>query len=74
MSSCDPNLGFSGVLAGKVSPCNAGDLGSFPELGRYPGGVHGDPLQYSGLENPHGQKSSLAGCSPWGCKESDTTE
>ena len=34
---------------------------------------HGDPLQYSCLENPHGQRS-LAGDSPWGHKESDTTE
>ena len=34
---------------------------------------HGNPLQYSGLENPHGQ-SSLAGYSPWGCKEPDMTE
>ena len=72
MTSSDPNFGFSGGLAGKVSRCNVGDLGSFPELGRYPGRVHGDPLQYSGLENPHGRKS-LAGCSPWGCKESDMT-
>ena len=31
------------------------------------------PLQYSCLENPHGQRS-LAGYSPWGGKESDTTE
>ena len=31
------------------------------------------PLQYSCLENPHGEKS-LAGYSPCGCKESDTTE
>ena len=38
-----------------------------------PGGGHGNPLQYSCLENPHGQRS-LAGCGPWGCKESDTTE
>ena len=30
-----------------------------------PGGGHGKPLQYSGLENPHGQ-SILAGYSPWG--------
>ena len=29
------------------------------------GGGHGNPLQYSYLENPHGQRS-LAGCSPWG--------
>ena len=31
-----------------------------PGSGRSPGGGHGDPLQYSFLENPHGQKS-LAG-------------
>jgi len=29
----------------------AGDLGSFPELGRSPGRGHGNPLQYSCLEN-----------------------
>ena len=34
---------------------------------------NGNLLQYSCLENPHGQKS-LAGCSPWGLKESDTPE
>ena len=33
----------------------------------------GIPLQYSCLENPHGQMS-LGGYSPWGCKESDVTE
>ena len=36
-------------------PANAGDLGdvgSIPELGRSPGGGHGNPLQYSCLENP----------------------
>ena len=38
-----------------------------------PGGGHGNPLQNSCLENPHGQKY-LAGYSPWGRKESDTTE
>ena len=42
-------------------------------LERSPGGGHGDPLQYSCLENPHGQKS-LVCYSPWGPKESDTTE
>ena len=34
---------------------NAGDtkdLGSIPGLGRSPGGGHGNPLQYSCLENP----------------------
>ena len=48
---------------GKESSSNAGDLGLTPGLGRYPGGVHGNPLQYSCLENPHGQRS-LAGYSP----------
>ena len=50
-----------------------GDLGSIPELGRSPGGGHGNPLQYSGLENPHVQRS-LADYSPWGHRELDTTE
>ena len=36
---------------GKESTCNAGDLGSIPELGRYPGEGKSYPLQYSGLEN-----------------------
>ena len=42
-------------------------------LGRSPGGGHGNPLQCSCLENPHGQMS-LVGYSPWGRKESDRTE
>jgi len=50
-----------------------GDLSSIPGLGRSPGEGKGYPLQYSCLENPHGQRS-LADFSPWGCKESDTTE
>ena len=49
-----------------------GDLGSIPRLGRFPGEGYGNPLQYSCLENPHGQRS-LAGCSSWGHKESDMT-
>ena len=49
------------------------DEGSVPGMGRAPGGGHGSPLQYSCLENPHGQRS-LAGSSALGCKESDTTE
>ena len=57
----------------KESACTVMDLGSIPGLGRSPGGGHGNPLQYSCLENPYGQRS-LAGCSPWGHKESDTTE
>ena len=38
-----------------------------------PQGGHDSPLQYSCLENPHGQRS-LAGYSPWCCKELDMTE
>ena len=39
----------------KSSPASAGDVrdaGSIPGLGRSPGGGHGNPLQYSCLENP----------------------
>ena len=45
-------LGFPGGSAGKESACNVGDLGSVLGLGRSPGGGHGNPLQYSCLENP----------------------
>ena len=44
-------LGFPCGSACKESPCNAGDLGLIPELGRSPGEGEGYPLQYSGLEN-----------------------
>ena len=39
----------------KNLPANVGyvkDVGLIPGLGRSPGGGHGNPLQYSGLENP----------------------
>jgi len=49
------------------------DRGSIPGSGRSPGGGHGNPLQYSCLESPHGQRS-LAGYSPWGHKELDMAE
>ena len=64
---------FPGGSDGKESACNAGDLDSIPGLERSPGGGQGNPFQYSCLENPHGQRS-LSGYSPWGHKESDTTE
>ena len=57
--------GFPGGSDGKESACNVGDLGSVSGLGRSPGGGHGNPLQYSCLENPHGQRSPV-GYSPWG--------
>ena len=44
--------GFPGSSVGKESICNAGNLGLIPGLGRSPGGGHGNPLQYAGLENP----------------------
>jgi len=53
-------LGFPvGSDGSKESICNA-DLGLIPGLGRSPGAGHGNPLQYSCLENPQGQRS-LAG-------------
>ena len=54
----------------KNPPANVGDIrhaGSIPGLARCPGEGHGNPLQYSCLENPHRQKS-IAGYSPWGRK------
>ena len=44
-----------------------------PHSGRSSKGGHGNPLQCSCLENPHGHRS-LVCYSPWGRKESDTTE
>ena len=64
------------ALVIKNLPASSGDIrdmGSVPRSGRSPGGEHSNPLQYSHLENPHGQRS-LVGCAPWGRKESDTTE
>ena len=40
------------LLVVKNSPVNARDTGSIPGSGRSPGGGHGNPLQYSCLENP----------------------
>ena len=59
------DVGLPGGSDDKESTYNAGDLGLIPELGRYPGGGHGNPLQYSCLENPHGQRS-LVHYSLWG--------
>ena len=58
---------------GKESACDTGYLGLIPGLGRSLGGEHGNSLQYSCLENPHGQRS-LADYSPWGCTELDMSE
>jgi len=60
----------------KNPPTNAADArdpGSILGLGRSPGEGKANPLQYSYLKKSPGQRS-LAGYSPWGCKESDMTE
>ena len=69
-------MGFPRGSAVKISTCeagNTGDLDSIPGLGRSPGEGRGNSLQYSRLENPHGQRS-LAGYCSQRQKESDTTE
>ena len=65
--------GFLCGSEGEEPTCHAGDPGLIRRLRRSLGGGHGDPLQYSCLETPHGQRS-LAGYNLWGLKESDTTE
>ena len=49
-------MDFPGGSDGKGSGCNARDLGLIPGLRRSPGGGHGNPLQYSCLQNPHGEE------------------
>ena len=44
-------MGFPGSSDSKASACNVGDLGLIPGSGRPPGERHGNPLQYSCLEN-----------------------
>ena len=65
---------FPGGSEVKASAWNVGDPGSIPGSGRSPVEGNGNPLQYSCLENQSHGGRSLVGYSPWGCKESDTTE
>ena len=68
-------LGFPCSPAGKESICLQCERPGFDPwvvLGRSLRSGHGNPLQYSCLKNPHGQRS-LAGYSPWGRNESDMT-
>ena len=51
------SMDFPGGSDGKESSHNAGDLGLIPGLGKSPRGEHDNPLQYSCMENPHGNKS-----------------
>jgi len=64
--------GFPGGSTGEESACNAGDLVSIPGLGKCPGRGHGNPLQYSWLENPRDRGAWWAPVH--GVAESDTTE
>ena len=64
-------MDFTGGSDNKASAYNMGDPGSIPGLGRSPGERNGNPLQYPCLEKPW---RSLGGYSPWGRKDSDTTE
>ena len=54
-------MGFLDGSGSKESSHNAGDLGSTPGSGRTPGGRHGNPLQYSCLENSMGISHHLIG-------------
>ena len=53
---------------------NTRDVGSIPELGRSHGGGHGNPLQYSCLENPMDRGAWWATVHAWGRRELDMTE
>ena len=67
-----PPSSFPGGSDGKESAYNLGDLGSIPGLGRYPGRGHGNPLQYSCLENPMNRGAWRA--TVRGVAKSDETE
>ena len=60
LSEATSLMGFPGGSVGKESPCNAGDVGLIPGSGRSPGGGHGNPLQYSYLENPRDRGAQRA--------------
>ena len=51
---------------------NTRDAGLIPEFGTFPGEGNGNPFQYSCLETSWTEEPG--GLSPWGHKESDTTE
>ena len=79
-------MGFPDSSVGKESTVNAGDPSSIPGLGRSPEEGLGYPLQYSwaslvathssilAWRIPMDRGAALAGYSPWGHKESDTTK
>ena len=72
-ASPDRTWGFPGGSEDKESACNAGDTGLIPGWGRFPGERKWQPTLVFLPGESHGQRS-LVGYSPWGRKESDTTE
>ena len=66
-------MGFPGGSAGEESACHAGVLGSTPGWGRFPWRRKWQPTPVFLPGESHAQRS-LGGYSPWGHKESDTTE
>ena len=66
-------MGFLSDTDSKESACNAGDPATIPESGRSPEEGNGNPLQHACLGNPMDRGAWWA-TSPWGHKESDTTE
>ena len=70
------NRGFPGGAGAKEHACQrkrCKHTSGIPGSGRCPGGGNGSPLQYPCLDNPTG-RGAWGGYSPWGRKESDTTE
>ena len=66
-------MGFPGNSVVKNPLANAGDAGSIPGSGRSPGGEHGNPLQYSCLENPM-DRDTVWQSTVHGATELDVTE
>ena len=62
-------MDFASDSVVKNPPANVGDMGSIPGSERYPAKGNSNPWP----GKSHGQRS-LAGCHPWGGKESDMTE
>ena len=72
-SSVHRDVGGAAIKNPTANAGDTGDMGSIPGSGRFPGKGNGSPLQYSCLENPMDREAWWAN-SPWGHKESDTTE
>ena len=70
---CHHTQGFPGGLDCKESACSVGEPSLITGSGRSPGGEHGNPPQYSCLEISM-DRGAWVGYSPWGPKQSDTTE